>query len=415
MQYNNYPNNYNSYSSNYDGERIEYKLLRVDFNKINRKTNVVLNQINFYKTIVKYVQRNYQKQPVYSNWKTKEKLINKKVLLNGSGLENLINNDDSVIREKAFEILEYINSNYGEKLEPSWYKKSLLVKEMREKLDEESKKWDGVLSGFDNEKGRLESAISVVQNLLVGYKKSLEKNKKCSLKIKRNLERNGFVKGLAGVFTFGGWFKLNNQKRLDKVNLEIRDLEKAIEINNNDLNEKRNILNEIVKTIENKKIEKENEINKIKRYYQNEILLLVPLTDKVNLDEEGFGLLKDYYSDEKLNEIKVGCYVIRNNVNGKIYVGQSKNIPHRIRTHFDGLVPKNNIFFEDYYKDKDNEELFSIKIIPGNIFKLDLQEMELIDKYNAYEVGYNRTIGNETTLKRLKERMKSLKNNHNEN
>lgn len=88
----------------------------------------------------------------------------------------------------------------------------------------------------------------------------------------------------------------------------------------------------------------------------------------------------------------IGIYAIKNADNGKIYVGQSKNISHRKSTHFYDLKNNrhhNNIMQMDYNK---NPNAFSFEVL-CKCGETDLDDLEkyYINKYqsNNPEYGYN--------------------------
>lgn len=111
-----------------------------------------------------------------------------------------------------------------------------------------------------------------------------------------------------------------------------------------------------------------------------------------------FESLRYFLSQQNLYINVKGCYVIKNSINGKVYVGQSKNIRNRIKQHFnDDASPKNEIFLYDYMNvpKKFQNDLFEIAIIPCETKdELDELERKLIKKYDSYNFGYNRTQGN---------------------
>lgn len=87
----------------------------------------------------------------------------------------------------------------------------------------------------------------------------------------------------------------------------------------------------------------------------------------------------------------VGVYVIYNQSKDKYYVGQAKRLLFRVNQHFTGHG--NGDVYADYvYGDK-----FLLQMIPlsGSGFT-DIDEMErvMIDRYDAYSKGYNKTVGN---------------------
>ena len=87
----------------------------------------------------------------------------------------------------------------------------------------------------------------------------------------------------------------------------------------------------------------------------------------------------------------VGVYIIHNETNGQYYVGQAKKLFFRINQHFTGHG--NGDVYADYKYGDD----FSIKIIrlsDSGYDDIDKLEKDMIEKYNAYDIGYNKTSGN---------------------
>lgn len=86
-----------------------------------------------------------------------------------------------------------------------------------------------------------------------------------------------------------------------------------------------------------------------------------------------------------------GVYILTNNVNGKNYVGQSIHVLSRVKNHFSG---KGNV---DVYKDYCDGMTFSCKFIfISNTNCKTLNELErlMIEEYNGFTNGYNKTRGN---------------------
>lgn len=87
----------------------------------------------------------------------------------------------------------------------------------------------------------------------------------------------------------------------------------------------------------------------------------------------------------------VGIYILKNNTNGKYYVGQAKKTFFRINQHFTGQGNS------DIYRDYVNGDNFTIKIIrliDSGYSDIDKLERDYIDLYDAYYTGYNKTKGN---------------------
>lgn len=90
-----------------------------------------------------------------------------------------------------------------------------------------------------------------------------------------------------------------------------------------------------------------------------------------------------------------GIYIIHNTTKNKHYVGQSKNIGKRIfRQHFNAIENdvKNIIFAKDWYNNDDFK--FKVIIYGDKETNLDNLEKEYIFKYDAFNNGYNKTGGN---------------------
>lgn len=87
----------------------------------------------------------------------------------------------------------------------------------------------------------------------------------------------------------------------------------------------------------------------------------------------------------------VGVYIIHNETNDRYYVGQAKKLFFRINQHFTGHG--NGDVYADYKYGDD----FAIKIIrlsESGYDDIDLLEKDMIAKYHAYDIGYNKTSGN---------------------
>lgn len=86
-----------------------------------------------------------------------------------------------------------------------------------------------------------------------------------------------------------------------------------------------------------------------------------------------------------------GAYIIYNESKKIYYVGQSIRMLFRINQHFAGYG--NGDIYADY-KYGDQFKIKIIKLAESEYSDLDKLERDLIKKYNAYSLGYNRTKGN---------------------
>ena len=92
----------------------------------------------------------------------------------------------------------------------------------------------------------------------------------------------------------------------------------------------------------------------------------------------------------KLREV-TGCYIITNECNDMIYVGQGKKVIDRLNAHFIG---EGN---QDVYQDYISGHEFTVEVLPlsgSGYDTLDEMERVLIRKYEAVETGYNQRYGN---------------------
>ena len=86
-----------------------------------------------------------------------------------------------------------------------------------------------------------------------------------------------------------------------------------------------------------------------------------------------------------------GIYMIRNNVNGKVYIGSAKNVHNRIKSHDQSMRKGtcNSKFLEDVKKG----HTFACNILEkfDNIMFVELMKREKYysDKYNSFKNGYN--------------------------
>lgn len=91
----------------------------------------------------------------------------------------------------------------------------------------------------------------------------------------------------------------------------------------------------------------------------------------------------------------VGCYLIYNSSKKMCYVGQSTNVYNRLYQHF------TNKGCDQVYSDYMDGDNFKITVFPlskSSYFTLDELERNLINRYDAYTNGYNKTMGNGCSL-----------------
>ena len=95
----------------------------------------------------------------------------------------------------------------------------------------------------------------------------------------------------------------------------------------------------------------------------------------------------------------IGIYKITNNLNGKSYIGLSKNIQRRVKEHFNKAFCENDKEYKKYLYcaiRKYGVENFSMVVLEEcKEEELTEKEMFWIKQENTYFNGYNETIGGE--------------------
>lgn len=88
----------------------------------------------------------------------------------------------------------------------------------------------------------------------------------------------------------------------------------------------------------------------------------------------------------------VGIYKIENKLNGKIYIGQSKNIEQRLSQHKTSLLNSNKSWYPQARRESNSLDDFEFSILQNcNLEELDELEEYWINYYNSWEQGYNKT------------------------
>lgn len=377
-----------------------YEFSNMDFDLKTRIARLEFTKIQEYRTIQKYVTQDYVRYPIYSDWKVKTKLIKVTIKLTNSELEKLNKHENELIKLFSDEIILKIND---ENLFPSWFIGKYLKEELDQKialLDDENEKnltQANELIKKENETiGILNGKIKQYNRVINQANGILEKNNKLLLKIEKS-KPNIFKY----VFSLGIYAYLISQKRKAKVNNVILISNEKASLLIKQREEKTSEVSYCEKRISditNEKILKEKNIaaQKLVEFlrYEKKLSQIEPLVDKIKIDSSFVKLkLLGGFAYEKI----IGCYIIHNVEKDKYYVGQSKDVIKRIKQHFKGTVPNNQIFAEDYYTScmDQKEDIFEFKIIPCNTKdELDLMERNLISQYDSWNSGYNGTSGN---------------------
>lgn len=378
----------------------QFSLGKVDFNITSRIARIEILQSQEYRTIQKYITRNYEKYPIYSEWKVKEKILKKTLKLTNSELESLNNNEDDLIKMFAEDIIIELNN---EELIPSWFIKLYLKRELDSDLKIIKKELNSFVYNQKKEIITQETNIDIYNNEIIKYTRTLNKQLKRKNKLEPKLTKLSNAKPsiIKTLISFGIFNYLISNKRKNQLELKLTAFNNVIcELNKNIL-DNNNKITKCNKDIDdyslkiNKK-EKEFESKKELRLseYNKKLLEVKPLSS-VASNNGNFTMLK-LFSGLEYEKI-IGVYVIHNKEKDKYYVGQSKDVMKRIRQHFNGTIPKNSIFAEDYYTSqmKDRDNIFELKIIRCETKdELDSLEKKLIYEYDSWNNGYNRTSGN---------------------
>ena len=362
---------------------------------------ITFNEFVRYRTIERYEQYNYQKYPIYSEWKTKEYITERRIRLTNEELENLNQNEDFLIRGFAHQIVFRMCEK---ELYPSWFvmdmlsadflaritgihnyyndcieKRNIEIKNLEreknnnnediKKLKEEHQYWHGKeikqIRTINNCKAHKKSLfLSVVTLGIYSYYIS-----------KRNIERMSTK-----------YYNYSNSASIAQQKMEILKLD----------NERcqKEIYTKI-KDIECARSNCDYYVNQEQQSYNKKLAEVKELPKYQNTNAEKFTPLKMLVG-LKLKKI-MGCYIIHNRENNKYYVGQSKDVYKRLNQHFRGTEPQNHIFAQDYYCSswKNKSDLFEVKVIPCSTRdELDVTEKCLIEEYDAWAHGYNGTRGN---------------------
>jgi len=378
----------------------QFSLSKVDFNITSRIARIEILQSQEYRTIQKYITRNYEKYPIYSEWKVKEKTLKKTLKLTNSELESLNNNEDDLIRMFAEDIIIELNN---EELIPSWFIKLYLKRELDSDLKIIKKELNSFVHNQKKEIITQETNIDIYNNEIIKCTTTLNKQLKRKNKLESKLTKLSNAKPsiIKSLISFGIFNYLISNKRKNQLELKLAafnnvicELNKNILDNNNKINKSNKNIDDYNLKINKKEKEFGNKKELRLNEYNKKLLEVKPLSSAASND--GSFIMLKLFSGLEYEKI-IGVYVIHNKEKDKYYVGQSKDVMKRIRQHFNGTIPKNSIFAEDYYTSqmKDRDNIFELKIIRCETKdELDSLEKKLIYEYDSWNNGYNRTSGN---------------------
>lgn len=378
----------------------QYTLSEIEFNMLTRVAHIKFLRSQEYRTIIKYITQNYQKYPIYSNWKLKEKRIQKTIKLTNLELESLNNNKDELIRMFAEEIILNINKK---ELFPSWFinlflkiKLDSTIKKMTDYLHTLNYKQNNRINLYQQDIAMYNEKIKILNDCLLKNSKKQNRyiNKLNKIQTAKNIIlKTIFTLGIYKIF-ISDRRKLTMTSKLVEVNNYIMEIQDKILNNRNQIKNCEAIINECrLGIVENgKKFEQKK--NELTNNYKTNITMIKPLPNKIAQDKS-FIMLNSFNGLEY--EKIIGVYIIHNREKDKYYVGQSKDVFKRIKQHFNNTIPKNQIFAEDYYTSKlpNKENLFELKIFKCKTKdELDTLEKKLIYEYDSWNNGYNGTSGN---------------------
>ena len=376
------------------------QLLSCNFSIETRIARLEFRQLQEYRTIERYVTSNYVKTPIYSYWKIKEKLIRKSIKLTNAELENLQQSSDALIAIFAYQIVSALRAP---ELRPSWYLHKMYLDEYNNYLKNLIGETERYKDSQYNLVRECKYKIEDINNKLSLHQKSLSKNTNIKSRIENKIDKaKNLPKSInKSIFSFGIYNFLRSQSRIVKLENKLNIIISKITNCDNDISSCKKDISKLNKNIA---IYKDNIANKEKELDTKRSKGYNELAKKVRtikLLPSSIEESKEFTPLKQFNGLKaekfIGCYVIHNVKNDKCYVGQSKDVPKRIRQHFTGTVPKNIIFAEDYYSTPidERDSLFEIKIVACTTKdELDSTEKQLIEDYDAFRSGYNGTGGN---------------------
>ena len=95
-----------------------------------------------------------------------------------------------------------------------------------------------------------------------------------------------------------------------------------------------------------------------------------------------------------------GIYIIKNNINNKVYIGQSVDINARWSAHkYSALRPQHQTYNVEIHKAMREfgvNEFYIETLEECNYLQLSEKEIYWIKKFNSYKKGYNMTLGGES-------------------
>lgn len=228
----------------------QYTLSEIEFNMLTRVAHIKFLRSQEYRTIIKYITQNYQKYPIYSNWKLKEKRIQKTIKLTNLELESLNNNKDELIRMFAEEIILNINKK---ELFPSWFinlflkiKLDSTIKKMTDYLHTLNYKQNNRINLYQQDIAMYNEKIKILNDCLLKNSKKQNRyiNKLNKIQTAKNIIlKTVFTLGIYKIF-ISDRRKLTMTSKLVEVNNYIMEIQDKILNNRNQIKNCEAIINE---------------------------------------------------------------------------------------------------------------------------------------------------------------------------
>ena len=377
-----------------------YTIEDFKFDSNTRAATIIIIREQQYRTIERYVTQNYVRYPIYSELKTKYKTFTKNIKLTNAVLENLRSNKDELICMFAKEIVYRMNDT---DLLPSWFILDMLFSQYEEKLTQIDESNSSTFDRIHSEIASYKDKIASNDNYIFKNSGIIQQQKIKVAKVDKKINALACAKKslLKSIFTLFIYNLITSRFRLNKLKNKSQSIHSSIKKLSEDLNEKKSENTAFSEKISELNLEEQNLCKKIDSEKQAEYKVYMSNAKKNRRLTDTDNLIDNFIPLNTLNGLEykkiVGCYIIRNTLNGKCYVGQSKDVLRRLKQHFKGSVPNNIIFAEDYYNaDTDKRDnLFEFKVIECQTKdELDKTEKSLIEEYDSYKTGYNGTSGN---------------------
>lgn len=373
----------NNRSINFDGKEYDY-ISTLEYDVDSQYFSLEIKHRSEQRKITSYVQRDYQKFPVYGDVKIREKVI-KKINRKINPIKFLEEEITKIIPNKDLtsKILDYMTITTG--YTPVWLLQAHKIEKLNQKITQERNEISNhqmLINALDKE---IYNQINQIENNIYEYE-----NVTLNLPTQKS-STNIFILFiilsflLIGLILFATIY-ISESAAQNNINL-IKYAEEEIE-------ENQEHLKKLEENLPKAKLKYQIIISKI----QEKIQIHLEEIDDVSIqshhqsvDDHGFFDLRIDANRTFKNEF-IGVYIIWNKTKNKYYVGQSKNVYKRLfKSHFSNGDVKNITFAKDWF----NEDEFFYKTFSCDTKdELDTLEKEYIEMYDSFKNGYNKTGGN---------------------